>query len=239
MCCMTANFINPPPGYGILQRCGRRVRRFMCRRLPWTLPEETFVLALGVYKDGAGWNSGARLPVTQVEPVTPLLEGNTLVRLGGFARASDGQWTEIAPHGATPEKPLTASFGATIQLTGATVPAQAQRGSPLPFTLFWQATAPVAGDYNSFVHLLDGAGNKVAQLDWTPHDAISQLPTANWPVLWPVQDTQSLALPPDLAPGTYTLIVGLYDWQSGDRLPVTGPDAAPGDVGTVGTILVH
>ena len=28
-----------------------------------------------------------------------------------------------------------------------------------------KATAPVAGDYNSFVHLLDGAGNKVAQLE--------------------------------------------------------------------------
>ena len=54
--------------------------------LPWTLTAETFVLALGVYTDAAGWNSGSSLPVTQVDPVTPLLEGGALVRLGGFAR---------------------------------------------------------------------------------------------------------------------------------------------------------
>ncbi len=42
-------------------------------------------------------------------------------------------------------------------------------------------------------------------------------------------DTQQLTLPPDLPPGVYTLIAGLYDWQSGERL---------GDVVELGVIEV-
>jgi hypothetical protein len=207
--------------------------------LPWTLAEDTFVLALGVYTDAAGWDSGVRLPVTKVEPAAPVLDGGQLVRLGGFVRTDAGSWAELPPAPAVPATPLAATFGAAIQLTGSSVPLQGEPGATLPFTLFWQAVTPVQGDYNSFVHLLDAAGNKVAQLDWTPYDAISQLPTSTWPGGWQVQDTQQLALPPELPPGTYTLIAGLYDWQSGARLPATGQDAVPGDVATVGKIVVR
>jgi hypothetical protein len=84
--------------------------------------------------------------------------------------------------------------------------------------LYWQATQPVTQDYNSFVHLLDATGEKVAQLDWTPGDAIGQLPTSQWPTGVTLADTQQLPLPPFLPPGAYTLIAGLYNWQSGERL---------------------
>jgi hypothetical protein len=96
-------------------------------------------------------------------------------------------------------------------------------------TLLWRALQPVARDYNAFVHLLDANGNRVAQVDWPPGDAISRLPTSQWPVGVTLADTQQLLLPPDLPPGVYTLIAGLYDWQSGERL---------GDAVEVGVIEV-
>ena len=47
------------------------------------------------------------------------------------------------------------------------------------------------------------------------------------------------ALPADLAPGDYTLIAGLYDAATGQRLAVTGPDGtAAGDFVRLGTVRV-
>ena len=37
-------------------------------------------------------------------------------------------------------------------------------------------------------------------------------------------DAHSLALPGDLPAGRYSLVTGLYDWQTGRRVPLVGPD---------------
>jgi hypothetical protein len=99
-----------------------------------------------------------------------------------------------------------------IRLLGVDLPMQAQAGTQLPFTFHWRASAPVDFDYTAFAHLLDAQGNKIAQLDWQPHDRMGLLPTSAWPLGWPVTDAQQLPLPPDLAAGDYTLLVGFYNW---------------------------
>ncbi len=187
--------------------------------LPWTLDDDQMVLGVGAYA-GENWNAGERLPVTAHSGDLPVLDGGALLRLGGFVRDNAGGWAAVAADDApaAQQTPLNIGFGDAIELVGASTPATAQAGAPLGFTLYWQATQPVTHDYNSFVHLLDANGDKVAQLDWTPGDAISQLPTSQWPTGVTLADTQQLPLPPDLPPGAYTLIGGLYDWQSGERL---------------------
>jgi hypothetical protein len=90
-----------------------------------------------------------------------------------------------------------------------------------------------------FAHLLDAAGNKVAQLDWQPYDVAGRLPTSAWVAGRPVVDSQVLALPDDLPSGEYRLIVGLYNWEDGRRLPAQGADAEPGDVVTVATVEIR
>ena len=112
-------------------------------------------------------------------------------------------------------------------------------GEPLEFTLYWHAVQPVEKDYTVFAHLLDQDGNKVAQLDWQPHDAIGLLPTSAWIPEQPVVDTQSIVLAEDLKPGSYRLIVGLYNWVDQQRLPVYGLDAESGDVVPVTTVEVR
>jgi hypothetical protein len=97
----------------------------------------------------------------------------------------------------------------------------------------------VGQDYQAFAHLLNEQGEKVAQLDWTPRDALSKLPTSSWPERWRGSDPQVLALPSEIPPGVYTLIAGLYDWQSGARVPVSGADARPDGAVTIGAIEVQ
>ena len=169
----------------------------------------------------------------------PVLEDGTLVRLGGYERAAGGEWLPPAPVSGTPSQELDAPFGAALRLAGADVPQTVQRGGELLFTLHWQVEQAVGHDYQAFVHLVNEQGEKVAQLDWTPHDAVSKLPTSAWPAAWRGSDLQVLAVPPEVPPGVYTLIAGLYDWQSGARVPAAGTDARPDGAVTVGAIEVQ
>jgi len=83
--------------------------------------------------------------------------------------------------------------------------------------LYWQAEKRPDADLVVFVHLLDEAGNLVAQ-----HDAV---PLANtYPLTWweadeLVIDEIPLSLK-NLPPNTYRLMVGLYDRVTGQRMDV-------------------
>lgn len=207
--------------------------------LPWTLNSQRFTLAVGLYTEETGWQEGKRLAVTKMTPAWPLLENKTLVRLGGYAQGKDKAWRALPRMTAPPAKALTIKFGDTLMLDGVTaLKTEAHAGEALPFTLYWRATQPPALDYSVFAHLLDANGNKVAQLDGQPHDAFGRLPATAWLVNQPVVDTQTLTLPTTLAPGEYRLIAGLYNWQNGQRLPVSGANAEVGDVVTVARLRV-
>ncbi len=54
----------------------------------------------------------------------------------------------------------------------------AHPGQSLPFTLYWQATGPVDGQYTVFVHLLDADGQRYAQGDGPPLRGIQ--PMSHW-----------------------------------------------------------
>jgi hypothetical protein len=79
----------------------------------------------------------------------------------------------------------------------------------------------------------------VAQLDWQPQDALGKLPMRLWEPGWPVVDTQLLPLPADLPAGEYTLWVGLYDWQTGARLPVVAGSPVEQDALLISTIRLE
>jgi len=198
----------------------------LVQTLPWTLDADRFVLGVGVYTGATGWEDGKRLTIRQVAPALPVLEGASLVRLGGFAQTTDAAtWTPMAPVTGAPSQPLDAAFASGLHLTGATLPATAQPGAELPVTLFWRADAPPLADYSVFVQMLDATGANVAQWDGAPYDAVSMLPASNWPAGWQGTHELTLALPATLPPGEYTIIAGMYDWQTGVRLAVNGGDS--------------
>lgn len=110
-------------------------------------------------------------------------------------------------------------------------------GDVVPVTLFWETDAPLSERYKVFVHLMDRAGNLVAQHDSEPRGDLS--PTVLWPAGTAVADRHGVFLPPTLPPGTYELRAGLYRLTDGARLPVTAGGAPAGDFITLGEVEVR
>ena len=97
-------------------------------------------------------------------------------------------------------------------------------GNPLripqavPFTvaLYWRAEQPIEKDYKVFVHLIDTSGRVLAQHDGMPADGT--FPTSQWRTGDLIVDTHELKA--EVAPGTYSLVVGMYDPRTLVRVPV-------------------
>jgi hypothetical protein len=197
-----------------------------------------FVLGVGVSIGEDGWENGARLTLSQVDPLLPLLEEHSLLRLGGFARdASSGQWVQVNPAAnASDAAQPTSHFEGGLWLENAVTSASARPGESLAVSLTWRAEEKPAADYSVFVQLLDAGGANVAQWDGAPADAVSKLPASAWPVGWRGHQEVSMALPETLSPGVYAVIVGMYDWQTGQRLPVNGRDSVTIDSVTIGRV---
>ena len=104
-------------------------------------------------------------------------------------------------------------------------------GQSLPFTLYWQATGPVDGQYTVFVHLLDAGGERYAQGDGPPVRGLQ--PMSHWQPGEILPDRRTIDLPPDLPPGRYSLAIGLYR-ANGSRLPISTAAGQPlGDTFTI------
>ncbi|MDD5779410.1 MAG: hypothetical protein PHU95_08175, partial [Candidatus Thermoplasmatota archaeon] len=88
-------------------------------------------------------------------------------------------------------------------------PGPAAPGSTLAVTLVWHAVETPAANYDVFVHLLDAAGNILAQDDGPPGDG--RLPTLGWLPGEYLADSHVLPLPTNLPAGEYRLAVGFYD----------------------------
>ena len=113
---------------------------------------------------------------------------------------------------------VRAQFGPAIELYGY------KRGDPrpglLPLTLYWQASEKPGENYLVFVHLINASNGQIAsQVDRLPLDGLR--PTAGWRTGEVLTDEVFLPLPPDLPLGDYRINVGLYNPDSGERLPLT------------------
>ncbi|MCS7285815.1 MAG: glycosyltransferase family 39 protein [Anaerolineae bacterium] len=94
----------------------------------------------------------------------------------------------------------------------------------LLLTLYWEALGSASEPYKIFLHLVAPDGRVLAQADSFPQGGT--LPTTAWIKGERLLDKLKLALPPDLPPGLYRLIAGMYDPDSGKRVPVIKGDVA-------------
>ncbi len=134
--------------------------------------------------------------------------------------------------------PIEAAFGTPplIALTGFNLSSTSPKpGEALGVTLFWAAKGKIDGRLKVFVHLIAPDGNLVAQQDGEPRGGLS--PTNSWRVDSAVIDHHGLILPRALAPGTYSLRVGLYT-EPGGRLPVSAGGQPAGDTLILQSITV-
>ena len=94
-----------------------------------------------------------------------------------------------------------------------------ESGTEIELTLYWQARANPDFDYSVFIHLLDENEILIAQTDGALGETIGHLPTA-WDEGDIIADTRLLTPPPDFSSKNYTVRVGIYNWATGERLPV-------------------
>lgn len=91
-------------------------------------------------------------------------------------------------------------------------------GGELHLTLYWQAIDEGSQNYTVFVHLIDQEGQLWDQADAQPLGGY--YPTSFWGAGELIQDEYTLSFPPQAAPGTYDIEVGMYLLTTGERLPV-------------------
>jgi hypothetical protein len=116
------------------------------------------------------------------------------------------------------QHPLDVRVGEAFELEGYSVAAD-QDARTVVATLYWRSWSVPDFDYTAFVHLVDAQGRLVAQQDKPPGVARNYPPRQWWPQDI-VRDEHVLWVPAGAGDGPFTLRIGLYNWQTGERLPV-------------------
>ena len=88
----------------------------------------------------------------------------------------------------------------------------------LALRTFWLVDQPLMHDYFIFVHIVDAAGERVAQRDTPPWQG--RFPTSSWRAGTLVVDVNDVALPA-LPPGDYRVLVGMFDPVGNPRPPIS------------------
>lgn len=142
----------------------------------------------------------------------------TIVLLGAYDDLSPT--TISAP---APDAPLAVFGDNEIALLSAALAGAPGPGGRITLLTRWQALRPLSEDYTVFFHALGPDGERWGQQDTMPQDG--RLPTSRWRPGQVIQDRYQLVLGPD-APigGDYRYLLGLYRWQTGERLTAGSDD---------------
>ena len=156
---------------------------------------------------------------------TGFYDSRTLERLPAFS--PDGQpagdrillgpikiVSPSSPPPPAPRHPVVARLGEHVLLLGYDLHVSAS--GALIVDLYWSADGPVEEDYTVFLHLADRFGRVLAQHDGQPLGGAN--PTSLWLPGEVVVDRREVALAPGAPAGTYRLLVGMYDLDTGQRL---------------------
>jgi mannosyltransferase len=126
------------------------------------------------------------------------------------------------------QHPLELTLGDKIDLLGYSISSSdVASGDILQLTLFWQASKPIDHRYKVFAHILDGRSNIVGQRDAEPVGGTG--PTTTWQVGELIADNYGVLVLPATPPGEHQLEIGMYDLETGERLPVSRDGEPLGD----------
>jgi hypothetical protein len=137
------------------------------------------------------------------------------------------------------EHPVDVTLGGSIRFLGYNLNSDVvAAGHPIAVTLFWQRVAATPLDLHVFVHLMDEDSQLASQHDGIP--GASKRPTWAWKEMETVVDEHGLPTDATMTPGVYSLWAGLYDFATGSRATVAGPESLvlPDGRVALGTILV-
>ncbi len=112
-------------------------------------------------------------------------------------------------------------------------------GGVVNLTLYWRALRPMQNAYTVFNQIIDLAtAAKAGQVDGMP--VCDRNPTGQWFAGDIIADPYSIPIAPDAAPGAYTLISGMYNPATGERLEMRAADGTViGTEAAIATIEVR
>lgn len=123
------------------------------------------------------------------------------------------------------ENPLSIDLGGEFTLLGYDLDSDViEAGQTLHLSLYWKAQRTATTDYSAFAHLIDPSWKIIAQRD-NLHPG--QYPTNRWRGDEYNKDDHPIPVPAETPPGRYLLVVGLYNPQTLQRLPVRSERGDP------------
>lgn len=166
-----------------------------------------------------------------------IFEEETYTILSGQLADGSEQTSAIVPDGAAYPEDLAACDSLVPQTPAveATIGGFArlranqpmQDGYVIPVRLVWDRIEGTQVDWTVFVHLVDETGEMVTQADGPPLNG--DYPTSKWLAACQFEDVHFIALPEDIEPGTYSVLVGMYDANDPafTRAPAADLDGTP------------
>jgi len=125
-------------------------------------------------------------------------------------------------HEDEPYRVLNVSLAGGLRLIGYTshLSQDGPRGSGqrLGIYLYWQPTRALTDRFKVFVHAVDDKGRLIGQQDSEPQ--LWFYPTDEWQVGKVICDFHAVPFSPSLPPGVYSIRVGMYRQDTGQRLAV-------------------
>lgn len=175
-----------------------------------------------LWQPGQVWRDPYRVPVAD-DALSPsrlrvevgLYDTEASVTLG-VVRVGEAK---LAPPESAPAvvHPLAVDLADGVALRGYDLaPAVAAPGEVITLTLYWETRETPSADYHVFVHMLGDGPEPVAQGDGPP--LLGDYPTTMWAPAETIADPHPVALPADLPPGQYRLLVGMYNLETLARL---------------------
>jgi hypothetical protein len=102
-----------------------------------------------------------------------------------------------------------------------------EAGRTLALDLEWVTVGETPGDLRVFVHVTGEDLRPLAQADGEPQGG--RYSTSWWEPGERIEDARSLALPADMPPGSYRILVGFYSPEDGARLSIAMAGRVTGD----------
>ena len=121
----------------------------------------------------------------------------------------------IVVSSASPQHLIEVELGDVIRLRGYDI---ARQEKALALKLYWESLVALDSNQTVFVHVRNRAGETIAQMDRPPVNGV--YPTSLWAPGEIIPDELVIPLPDNLPPDNYSVVVGMYDYATGLRLPI-------------------
>jgi hypothetical protein len=177
---------------------GQVVRGWFDIRLPADMPNGTCTL-------------GVRVADSRGQPVADIALGS--LEVAGWPRRFDVPPMQFS---------RPANLGDRLELLGYDLQPPGVSGGGAEVVLYWRAAAAMDTGYTTFVHVLDAAGQMIAQVDHVPGDGA--FPTTGWLPGEVIADRFIVPIPADRLGAAHSIEAGAYDPATLERLPQLDAD---------------